>query len=70
MRPACLLLLLPAGQIVYHSDRLPGMNTAFQVPAADNDPCWDGLAEAKIVTGPSTETCPYADQSHYMQPVR
>lgn len=46
------------------------MNTAFQVPAADNDPCWHGMAEATIVTGPSTETCAHAVQSHYMQPVR
>lgn len=68
---SCLLLLVPlVGAIVYHSDRLPGMNTVFQLPAADNDPCDDGLAEARIVTGPSTETCGNADQSHYMQPVR
>jgi hypothetical protein len=48
---------------------MPDLNEKFSVPAADNDPCFAGSAEAVILVAPEEQSCSFADKTHFWQQV-
>jgi hypothetical protein len=49
---------------------MPENGEIFRVPAADNDPCFAGYAEAVILTPPEEVSCSFKDKTHFWQEVR
>jgi hypothetical protein len=48
---------------------MPETGEKFRVPAADNDPCFPGYAEAVIQQPPEEGSCSFKDKSHFWQKV-